>query len=170
MLPMLRGTFFSIGMFITLWGVSLLFVDKLVLNMPDDAAGRNPGFRGMYQGNQPGAKAESHRSARVGGVQPALGRRGDDVVRARAAEKAIVPVPGSNAGELHDRSVSSRAVCSLAGCGVAGWELSRSIRIARLAEFQAGDENAFQRVFVRVGPFPVHGLAARLIRLRNGAI
>ncbi len=51
MLPMLRGTFFSIGMFITLWGVSLLFVDKLVLNMPEDVAARTPGFRGMYQGN-----------------------------------------------------------------------------------------------------------------------
>jgi hypothetical protein len=52
MLPMLRGTFFSVGMFITLWGVSLLFVDKLVLNMPEDVAARTPGFRGMYQGNQ----------------------------------------------------------------------------------------------------------------------
>jgi len=49
---MLRGTFFSVGMFITLWGVSLLFVDKLVLNMPEDVAARTPGFRGMYQGNQ----------------------------------------------------------------------------------------------------------------------
>jgi hypothetical protein len=56
MLPMLRGTFFSIGMFITLWGVSLLFIDKLVLNMPDDAAVRNPNFRGMYQGNQQAQK------------------------------------------------------------------------------------------------------------------
>ena len=56
MLPMLRGTFFSVGMFITLWGASLLFIDKLVLNMPDDAGGRNPNFRGMYQGNQPGQR------------------------------------------------------------------------------------------------------------------
>jgi len=56
MLPMLRGTFFSIGMFITLWGVSLLFVDKLVLNMPDDVAARTPGFRGLYQGNQQQSK------------------------------------------------------------------------------------------------------------------
>lgn len=51
MLPMLRGTFFSIGMFIALWGVSLLFIDKLVINMPDDSA-RAPGFRGMFAGNQ----------------------------------------------------------------------------------------------------------------------
>ena len=56
MLPMLRGTFFSVGMFITLWGASLLFIDKLVLNMPDDAGGRNANFRGMYQGNQPGQR------------------------------------------------------------------------------------------------------------------
>jgi len=49
---MLRGTFFSIGMFITLWGVSLLFIDKVVLNIPEDGA-RNPNFRGMYQGNNP---------------------------------------------------------------------------------------------------------------------
>jgi hypothetical protein len=52
MLPMLRGTFFSIGMFITLWGISLLFIDKLVLNMPDDGAARNQNFRGSYQGQQ----------------------------------------------------------------------------------------------------------------------
>ncbi len=52
MLPMLRGTFFSIGVFITLWGVSLLFVDKLVLNVQDDAA-RTPGFRGMLAGKSP---------------------------------------------------------------------------------------------------------------------
>lgn len=51
---MLRGTFFSIGMFITLWGVSLLFIDKLVLNMPEDGGARNANFRGMYQGNQQG--------------------------------------------------------------------------------------------------------------------
>ena len=51
MLPMLRGTFFSVGMFITLWGVSFLFIDKLVLKMPEDVAARTPGFRGMYQGN-----------------------------------------------------------------------------------------------------------------------
>jgi hypothetical protein len=51
MLSMLRGTFFSIGMFIALWGVSLLFVDKLVLKVQDDTS-RTPGFRGMLAGNQ----------------------------------------------------------------------------------------------------------------------
>lgn len=52
MLPMLRGTFFSIGMFITLWGVSFLFVDKFVINTHDDQA-RNPNFRGLFTGNSP---------------------------------------------------------------------------------------------------------------------
>jgi hypothetical protein len=51
MLPMLRGTFFSIGLFIALWGVSLLFVDKLVVNVADDTA-RTPGFRGMLANQQ----------------------------------------------------------------------------------------------------------------------
>jgi hypothetical protein len=49
---MLRGTFFSIGMFVALWGVSLFFVDKVVLKVADDNA-RTPGFRGMFAGNQP---------------------------------------------------------------------------------------------------------------------
>jgi hypothetical protein len=52
MLPMLRGTFFSIGMFIALWGGSLLFIDKVVLKVADDSAARPPGFRGMYQPQQ----------------------------------------------------------------------------------------------------------------------
>lgn len=44
---MLRATFFSIGLFVTLWGVSLLFVDKLVLSSRQEAM-RNQGFRGMF--------------------------------------------------------------------------------------------------------------------------
>lgn len=44
---MLRSTFFSIGLFVTLWGVSLLFVDKLVLSSRQEAM-RNQGFRGMF--------------------------------------------------------------------------------------------------------------------------
>jgi hypothetical protein len=56
MLPMLRGTFFSIGLFIALCGVSLLFVDKVVVKVASDDAQRNPGFRGMYAGNQPQQK------------------------------------------------------------------------------------------------------------------
>jgi hypothetical protein len=48
---MLRGAFFSLGLFITLWGASLLFVDKLVINVRDEAA-RPANFRGMYAPNQ----------------------------------------------------------------------------------------------------------------------
>jgi len=44
---MLRATFFSIGLFVTLLGVSLLFVDKLVLNNTQEAV-RTQGFRGMF--------------------------------------------------------------------------------------------------------------------------
>jgi hypothetical protein len=51
MLPMLRGTFFSIGLFIALWGASLLVVDKVVLKVAEEAP-RTPGFRGMYNNQQ----------------------------------------------------------------------------------------------------------------------
>jgi hypothetical protein len=44
---MMRATFFSIGLFITLWGVSLLFVDKIVLSSREEAM-RSQGFRGMF--------------------------------------------------------------------------------------------------------------------------
>ena len=43
---MVRGIFFSLGLFITLWGVAFLFVDKLVLKS-DDALSQ-PGFRGLF--------------------------------------------------------------------------------------------------------------------------
>jgi hypothetical protein len=43
---MLRGTFFSLGLFITLWGGALLVIDKVVLKT-DDAASQ-PGFRGLF--------------------------------------------------------------------------------------------------------------------------
>ena len=55
MLPMLRGTFFSIGMFIALWGVSLLFVDKLVVNVADDTHVACPGLPRHVE--QPAAEA-----------------------------------------------------------------------------------------------------------------
>jgi len=48
---MLRGTFFSVGVFIALWGASLFFIDKVTLKVADDAH-RPPGFRGAYAGNQ----------------------------------------------------------------------------------------------------------------------
>ncbi len=44
---MMRATFFSIGLFITLWGVSLLFVDKITLSSREEAM-RTQGFRGMF--------------------------------------------------------------------------------------------------------------------------
>lgn len=50
MLSMLRSTFFSIGLFITLWGASFLVVDKFVVNVKDETA-RTPAFRGMFAGN-----------------------------------------------------------------------------------------------------------------------
>jgi hypothetical protein len=43
---MLRGIFFSVGLFIALWGGAFLFIDKLVLKT-DDAASQ-PGFRGLF--------------------------------------------------------------------------------------------------------------------------
>jgi hypothetical protein len=60
---MFRATFFASGLFVTLWGVTLLFVDALVLsNKADDAVQtaqaqvqqvRRVGFRGML-----GARSE----------------------------------------------------------------------------------------------------------------
>lgn len=52
---MLRSSFFSIGLFVTLWGVSLLFIDKLVLKaeqQPEQAqvTGR---IRAMLSSAQP---------------------------------------------------------------------------------------------------------------------
>ena len=44
---MLRSCFFSVGLFVTLWGVTFLFVDKLVLKVDGEAA-RGEGFRGMF--------------------------------------------------------------------------------------------------------------------------
>ncbi|MCH8829894.1 MAG: hypothetical protein IID45_09985 [Planctomycetes bacterium] len=46
---MLRSTFFSAGLFVALWGVSFLFVDKVHLTMKE---GNSPeserGFRGFF--------------------------------------------------------------------------------------------------------------------------
>lgn len=43
---MLRSMFFSIGLFVGLWGVSLLFVDQVVLNVKPGSE-REAGFRGF---------------------------------------------------------------------------------------------------------------------------
>ena len=45
---MVRSFFLSIGLFVTLCGGSLLFVDKLVLNTDSDIAEKT-GFRGLFQ-------------------------------------------------------------------------------------------------------------------------
>ena len=48
----MRATFFSIGLFIGLWGISLLFVDRIVLIARDEVKPeRQQGFRGMFTAN-----------------------------------------------------------------------------------------------------------------------
>ena len=44
---MMRATFFAIGLFVTLWGVSFLVVDKIELNMKSEATPQG-GFRGLF--------------------------------------------------------------------------------------------------------------------------
>jgi len=58
---MLRATFFAAGMFVALWGTAFLFVDQIVLNVPEDYAQQqyqqqqyqqqNQGFRGLFASN-----------------------------------------------------------------------------------------------------------------------
>lgn len=43
---MLRSTFFATGLFVTLWGVTFLFVDRMVLNVQQEPE-RESGFRAM---------------------------------------------------------------------------------------------------------------------------
>lgn len=43
---MMRSVFFATGLFVALWGVSFLLVDKLVLNVRDDSKHGN--FRGLF--------------------------------------------------------------------------------------------------------------------------
>jgi hypothetical protein len=45
---MVRAVFFSLGLFIALWGGAFLVIDKLVLST-DDAPGQS-GFRGLFGG------------------------------------------------------------------------------------------------------------------------
>lgn len=44
---MMRATFFAIGLFVTLWGVGFLVIDKVVLKMNGEAA-QQTGFRGLF--------------------------------------------------------------------------------------------------------------------------
>lgn len=45
---MLRSIFFATGLFVVLWGVSFLFVDKVTLKVGNQAQLRQRGFRGMF--------------------------------------------------------------------------------------------------------------------------
>ena len=45
--PMLRASFFSIGLFVCLWGASFLMVDRIVLTFKDESS-RGEGFRGLF--------------------------------------------------------------------------------------------------------------------------
>lgn len=49
---MMRATFFAIGLFVTLWGVGFLMVDKMVLKMKADPAPQG-GFRGLFNAVTP---------------------------------------------------------------------------------------------------------------------
>ena len=51
---MLRATFFAAGLFVGLWGISLLFIDKLVLNT-DEVQARDEGVRGLFTTANTGA-------------------------------------------------------------------------------------------------------------------
>ena len=43
----MRASFFSVGLFVALWGISLFFVDQIVLKGQQDPR-RDPGFRGLF--------------------------------------------------------------------------------------------------------------------------
>ena len=51
---MMRSVFFSAGLFVALWGVSFLLVDKVVLNVKDDS--RQTSFRGLFTSVSPERK------------------------------------------------------------------------------------------------------------------
>ena len=38
---MLKSCFFAVGLFVTLWGVSFLFVDRILLNATEDGESEN---------------------------------------------------------------------------------------------------------------------------------
>ena len=44
---MLRATFFATGLFLALWGVTFLFVERIELKMKSEAKPQ-PGFRGLF--------------------------------------------------------------------------------------------------------------------------
>jgi hypothetical protein len=52
---MLRSTFFAMGLFVALWGISFLMVDKIVLTLRDSAP-KNPQIRGLFLTSGPDRK------------------------------------------------------------------------------------------------------------------
>lgn len=52
---MMRATFFAIGLFVTLWGVGLFFVDQFVLTVKSPAP-QQTGFRGLFTAITPDRK------------------------------------------------------------------------------------------------------------------
>lgn len=54
---MLKASFFAGGLFVALWGASLLFVDQIVLKQTADAQQRPEGFRGMLAPNSMGNRS-----------------------------------------------------------------------------------------------------------------
>lgn len=49
---MLRATFFSMGLFVTLWGAAFLFADKIVLYDNGEELERDKNIRGMMSNQQ----------------------------------------------------------------------------------------------------------------------
>ena len=52
---MLRASFFAAGLFVTLWGVTFLMVDKVVLTFKDEAP-KNSQMRGFFMSATPDRK------------------------------------------------------------------------------------------------------------------
>ncbi len=46
---MVRSIFFSTGLFVLMWGLSFLMIDKVVLNMEQGSSSQS-GFRGLFSG------------------------------------------------------------------------------------------------------------------------
>jgi hypothetical protein len=55
---MLRSTFFSVGLFITLWGISFLFIDKLMIKAKEVPLQQKT-FRGFFAAVTP--SGDQHR-------------------------------------------------------------------------------------------------------------
>ncbi|MEX0715593.1 MAG: hypothetical protein WD066_03360 [Planctomycetaceae bacterium] len=53
---MLKSSFFAGGLFVALWGVSLLFVEQIVLKESRGPQQRQEGFRGMFAPGDSGGR------------------------------------------------------------------------------------------------------------------